>query len=765
MFRLILFLALLATGSLKTLGQNNFNIIPRPLEVLPEEGHFVFNSNTKIYVHADADFALAADYFIKWSEPAFGFKLKTTTTKADNNCIIIEKAKDITEAEGYKINITASAITIRAARGTGAFYALQSIRQLLPAESENRKKVSGKEWAVPCGAISDHPRYPYRGMHLDVCRHFFDVNTVKKYIDLMAMNKMNKFHWHLTDDQGWRIEIKKYPKLTQIGAYRAQTVIGRPSDSAKYDGKRYGGFYTQQQIKEVVEYARQRFITVIPEIEMPGHALAALAAYPELACKDSAYQVGEKWGIFNEVFCPEENTFTFLENVLTEVADLFPAPYIHIGGDECPKTAWEKSEFCQQLMKKEGLKNEHELQSYFINRIEKFLEKKGKKIIGWDEILEGGGLAPNATVMSWRGIKGGEAAAIAGHDVIMTPTTYCYFDYYQSQGKDEPLAIGGNLPLDKVYKFDPTPASLDAPHARYILGGQANMWTEYILDEDQLFYMAYPRACAMAEVLWSDKQSLNYRDFVRRLNVYLKRLDVMGINYSRAFADIKGKFINTEDGLQYILLSDDPKVDIYFTANHVDPTRESLLFGDPIPLERSFTLKAQGFKDNKKTGALFEKRFNINMAFGKQLKLVNQPEEKYGEGAGQALTNGIEGTANFGDGEWLGFSGKDFDGTIDLEKDTLVSSVRLRFFTAPESWIYLPRSVEIYTSVNGADFKKVATQDISSDDKPIAAFTFDIAPAVVRYVRIKVTRYGMIPDEKEGAGNEAWLFVDEIVVK
>src|SRR5699024_4171027 len=347
------------------------------------------------------------------------------------------------------------------------------------------------KWTIPVVEITDYPRFEYRGLHLDVGRHFFGVDFIKNYIDLLAMHKMNRFHWHLTEDQGWRIEIKQYPKLTEVGAWRDSTLVGHYG-SGKYDDKRYGGFYTQDEIREVVAYAQKKYVTIIPEIELPGHASAALSAYPELGCKENYdYTIKSTWGVFEDIYCPREETFTFLENVLTEVMDLFSSKYIHIGGDEAPKKQWEESEFAQKVIEREGLENEHELQSYFVTRIEKFLNKHGRQIIGWDEILEGG-LAPNATVMSWRGIKGGIEAAKQHHDVIMTPTSYLYLDYYQASPETEPLTIGGWVPLQKVYSYEPVPEELTAEESKYILGAQGNVWTEYMKSGEKVEYMAYP---------------------------------------------------------------------------------------------------------------------------------------------------------------------------------------------------------------------------------------------------------------------------------
>ncbi|MBZ0293304.1 MAG: beta-N-acetylhexosaminidase, partial [Anaerolineae bacterium] len=420
------------------------------------------------------------------------------------------------------INLDASSIA-------GLLNGMQTLRQLLPSEIESSTTVTSVAWQVPAVTIEDAPRFVWRGLHLDVGRHFFPVADIKKWLDVIALYKMNVFHWHLTEDQGWRIEIKQYPRLTEVGAYRAASPY--PADRKRLDGQPYGGFYTQAEVKEVVAYAQTLGITVVPEIEMPGHSIAALAAYPDLGCVGEDYQVRTFWGIEDDVFCAgNEDVYTFVENVLDEVLDLFPSEFVHIGGDECPKVRWEACPKCQAAIKREGLKDEHELQSYFIHRIEKFLNARGRRLIGWDEILEGG-LAPNATVMSWRGSKGGIEAANAGHDVVMTPNTHCYLDYYQSEDHDnEPPAIGGYLPLENVYAFDPT-AGIEPEQAQHVLGGQGNVWTEYIPTSELVEYMTFPRLLAIAEAVWSPIEVRDYDDFLQRLKGQLARLDQLDVHY------------------------------------------------------------------------------------------------------------------------------------------------------------------------------------------------------------------------------------------
>ena len=500
-------------------SQNNIAFIPKTQNTLVGKGSFYIN--TKTYIQADQN-SFEASYLKEAIQIQTGLHLKITSKNNSKSIqLIIQLPNSINfNKEQYEIVVSDSKIIISAPTSQGLFYGIQTLLQMVPFEQKN-------EIAIPCIQISDAPKYAWRGMHLDVCRHYFPITFIKKYIDYLAHYKMNTFHWHLTEDQGWRIEIKKYPKLTEIGSWRNGSMVGRYDDQ-KIDDIKYGGFYTQEEIKEVVAYASQRHITIIPEIEMPGHSLAALAAYPELSCTGGPFEVGKKWGVFDDVYCPKEETFTFLENVLSEVMALFPSEYIHIGGDECPKTRWKSCAHCQKIIKEKGLKDEHELQSYFIQRIEKFVNSKGRKIIGWDEILEGG-LAPNAAVMSWRGTEGGIAAAKQKHYVVMTPGSHCYFDHYQGKPENEPLAIGGFTSLEKVYNFNPMPEELNAEERKYILGAQANIWTEYILTPEQVEYMIMPRMSALAEVLWGTANPENFIDFKTRLQaqeIWLKNNNI-----------------------------------------------------------------------------------------------------------------------------------------------------------------------------------------------------------------------------------------------
>jgi hexosaminidase len=517
---LFIYLFIQATASFAQIS-----IIPLPRSIEYGKGSFPLKEHIHI-CPMDSSFMPEAELFREQAKQLAGIEAGICPGKPckSNYIEILKNLEGIPES--YSLLITKKKITLVAPDNAGVWYGLQSLLQAMS---------TAKDKKIPTALIQDDPGYAWRGMHLDVCRHFFSKEEVKKYIDYLSLYKMNVFHWHLTEDQGWRIEIKKYPKLTSTGAWRSGSMIG-PYKDQKFDNIRYGGFYTQEDIREVVAYAAERHITVVPEIEMPGHALAALASYPEYSCTGGPFEVGKAWGVYDDVYCAgNDNTFIFLQNILDEVITLFPGEYLHIGGDECPKTRWKACERCQKRMQDNNLKDEHELQSYFIQRIEKYVNSKGKKIIGWDEILEGG-LAPNAAVMSWRGTDGGMAAARAKHNAVMTPGKPCYFDHYQNADKkNEPLAIGGLNTLKDVYDYYPVPQALEDDEEKYILGAQGNVWTEYMTSFAQVEYMALPRMAALAEVLWSMPSSRNYNDFLSRLKAQSVQLDKKKANYCRHF--------------------------------------------------------------------------------------------------------------------------------------------------------------------------------------------------------------------------------------
>ena len=523
-------------SSLHTADSATIAIVPRPESLTVGKGRFVINANTVIYT--DAASADVARRFAASLLPATGLAIPVRVGTAPATGIVVQRSRSLTRLgdEGYELSVTSRRVSIRARERAGVFYGLQTVRQLLPPEVFREAKVDSVAWAIPAVRIVDRPRFAWRGAHLDVGRHFMPKEFVKKYIDLIALQKMNTFHWHLTEDQGWRIEIKKYPRLTQVGAWRTQTIVGHQTsrtDSAtwRFDGQRHGGFYTQDDVREVVAYARDRFVNVVPEIEMPGHALAAIAAYPELGVTGQPADVGTRWGVYANILNAEPSTVSFMQDVLTEVMELFPSRFIHVGGDEADKALWKVTPRIQERIKELGLKDEHELQSWFIRQMDTFLTAHNRRLVGWDEILEGG-LAPGATVMSWRGTNGGIDAARAGHDVIMAPTSNTYLDYYQSQNTaGEPLAIGGFLPMETVYAFEPVPAELEPQYRAHILGGQGQIWTEYLAGPKQVEYMAFPRLTALAEVLWTQPERKDYRDFLSRLPAHLERLAVLDVAF------------------------------------------------------------------------------------------------------------------------------------------------------------------------------------------------------------------------------------------
>ena len=512
-------------------------VIPRPQSVTPGRGSFVLTPRTTIW--SDRADSAVARRFARGLGAATGLDLSVRIgASGSGNRIVFRRAsaRDTTlGAEGYRLDVRPGVVSIMSSAPAGAFYATQTIRQLLPPAIFRSAVVAGQTWTIPAVKIEDRPRFQWRGAHLDVARHFMPKEFVKKYIDLLALHKLNSFHWHLTDDQGWRVEIKKYPRLTEVGAWRDRTLVGRPQhDSAAnvYDAKRHGGFYTQDDVREIVAYAGERFVTVVPEIEMPGHSQAAIAAYPSLGNFGDTVKPWTMWGVSPYILNPSDSTIAFMQDVLTEVMALFPGPYIHVGGDEAIKPQWKASPRAQARIKELGLKDENELQSWFIKQMDSFLTAHGRRLVGWDEILEGG-LAPNAVVMSWRGTAGGIAASRAGHDVVMTPGSHTYFDHYQANRDSEPLAIGDFLPIDTVYSYEPVPAELEPQYASHILGAQAQLWAEYLEGPKNVEYMAFPRMSALSEVLWTSRERRDFADFKARLPAHLARLQVLDVNYRR----------------------------------------------------------------------------------------------------------------------------------------------------------------------------------------------------------------------------------------
>ncbi len=511
------------------------NVIPEPVHWKLTGGQFSLSPNTPVFVPNSAEKAAASlEQSLSPAVPLIRTKGALPEESPAGIAFRLDTSLSRLGPEGYRLTVTPEQVELRAPQGPGLFYAVQTLRQLLPPEAFGSQGKAKAAWAIPCIEVEDTPRFAWRGAMLDVARHFMPTSFLLKFIDLLALHKLNTFHLHLTDDQGWRIEIKKHPRLTGVGAWRKETMIGRLGEGetpAAFDGIPHGGFYSQEEVQAVVAYARDRFVNIVPEIEMPGHCQAALAAYPELGNTLHPLEVSTRWGIHEDVYNVEESTFAFLEEVLSEVLELFPGPFIHLGGDEVPKTQWRQTPAAQNRLRELGLQDEQALQSYFIRRMDAFLAGRGRRLVGWDEILEGG-LAPGATVMSWRGEQGGITAAIAGHDVVMAPNHYTYLDYYQSEDRErEPLAIGGFLPLEKVYQYEPVPPAIPPERASHVLGAQAQLWTEYMPDPQRVETMAFPRLCALAEVAWTLQERKDLADFIRRLPVHLQRLDRLGVRY------------------------------------------------------------------------------------------------------------------------------------------------------------------------------------------------------------------------------------------
>jgi hexosaminidase len=754
----------------------SINIIPQPTSLEVNPGEFEIGKDFIVLVDEnDLKVNAIGEFFADVLAKSTGFHVQI----ADRNGQELPNSLDLglldagdgLGREGYELTVSPENIHLRAEAPAGLFYGIQTILQLLPPAIYSNKQQS-VHWTIPCVEIRDVPRYSYRGMHLDVCRHFFPVEFIKKYIDLIALHKMNIFHWHLTEDQGWRIEIKKYPRLSEVSAYRDESPTGSaPGESAGRDGKRYGGFYTQEEIEEIVQYARERYVTIIPEIEMPGHSLAALAAYPELSCTGGPFKVGTRWGVYEDVYCAgNDRVFEFLEDVLTEVIGLFPGEYIHIGGDECPKIRWKACEKCQARIKNEGLKDEHELQSYFIRRIEKFLQSKGKRLIGWDEILEGG-MAPEATVMSWRGIDGGIEAARQGHDVIMTPDSYLYFNRPQGDIENESLPTSSHLTLKKVYSYEPTPSELTQKQAEHILGAQANVWTEYIKTADRVEYMALSRMCALAEVVWSAKENRNWESFNRRLQTHLKRLDQLKVNYSRGSFKVAIKTkTNQETGNVLVCLeSEQYKPAIHYTTDGSKPKLNSSLYKAPFPLDHTVTIKAGIFQDGKNKGKIAEQPIIIHKALGKTINMNSPFSSRYPAAGEDALIDGITGSADFSDGNWQGYQANDLDVIIDLGKVIPIEKISTGFIQNAESWIFMPLTVEYAVSVDDHDFETVAkfTNEISEYENGaiIHNFARTFSGVEARYIKVFAENRKTCPQGHPGAGDKAWLFVDEIIIE
>ena len=668
--------------------------------------------------------------------------------------------------EGYSLEISEKAVKVKASSLRGATYAAQTILQMLIEDT-----------TLPCCRIEDAPRFSYRGEHLDEARHFYGIDEVKKILDLMEIHKMNTLHWHLTDDQGWRIEIKQYPRLTEVGSIRKETLVGHINWSNTYDGKEYGRgkWYTQEQIKEVIRYAAERGINIIPEIDLPGHMLAALTAYPELGCTGGPYDVWGMWGVADDVLCAgKEEVMTFLEEVLAEVADLFPSEYIHIGGDECPKVRWEKCPHCQAKIKELGLEDddrfhaEHYLQSYVMKRMSDFLSKRGKKVIGWDEILEGE-IAENAIVMSWRGTQGGIQAAKLGHDAIMTPNTYCYIDYYQSLNtEEEPLGQGGYLPVEMVYSYEPFIDEMTDEQKKHIIGVQTNLWTEYIPTSEHLEYMLLPRMSAISEVQWCESDNKDWKRFRESADHLAAIYEQLGFKYATHIFRTSGFVtVNAENGAVLMNFETQGDAPIRYTIDGSEPTEKSALYEGPIEVPGSCIIKGKAFRSNIEDKT-FSKEFKAHKAMGKKAVLGTAPAPHYTYDAPNLLVNGVRGPFNYRSGDWAGWAGTPFEVTIDMDGESY-SSVTLGTVVVKYDWIFNPQSLTISISDDGKTFTEVAKESYlpegENDPNALKEYTLSFPETSARYLKVHAETVNPIPDWHPGAGGAGFIFVDEVTVK
>jgi hexosaminidase len=758
---------------------NQIHIVPEPVDVKINNGIFTLSNKSSILVYDDSK--KAGEFLKEQLKSLYDLKLsvsKNLSNALPKGAITLTVLKNLKNKNKYELNVRENGISITGSSDTAIFYGIQTLLQLLPTTNQKLQTTNYKI-SIPQLFITDYPRFPYRGMHLDVGRHFFSPSFIKRYIDYLAYHKLNTFHWHLTEDQGWRIEIKKYPRLTSVGGYRNGTIIGRNPGKGN-DSLRYGGFYTQEEIKDIVKYAADRYITIIPEIEMPGHSSAAIAAYPQLSCfpeeptvpaKGTAWagprtgkQVQQAWGVFDDVYCPSEFTFHFLEDVLDEVMQLFPSKYIHIGGDESPITNWKRSAFCQQLMKEKGLKNEHELQSYFIQRIEKYVNSKGKQIIGWDEILEGG-LAPNATVMSWRGEKGGITAAKQKHNVVMTPETPMYFNFSQSTHEDS-LTYGQYIPVEKVYAYEPIPKGLNDIDAKYILGAQANLWSEYINNPKLAEYQLFPRLSALSEVQWSPKEKRSWENFEKKLPYLFNRYKQWGASYSSAYYELQPSILPSPnyDGVLWKLETKNKNGKIFYSVNEdISSAKE---YNSPILITQTQKINSAIIKDGIPVSSITQK-FSFNKATGKKITLTNPPGGNWLGSGAFTLVNGVITEKKLTESkEWLGFLGKDLEVVIDLGKQENITNIRLNVLKQENSWIYLPAYVEFFISQDGKNFTSVgkAMPDANGNWKDERTIEQKIN-ASAKYVKVVAKNPGVIAAGKPGAGTSAWIFADEIEVQ
>ncbi len=745
----------------------NYNVVPLPQEIISNEAEgFILDNSTSIVFSGNESMKRNAEFLAEYIKECTGIELEVTEGNNSENAISLAIEELGENSEAYRLTVDSKGVKITGDSPAGVFYGIQTLRKSLP--------VGAERVLLPAVTINDYPRFSYRGAHLDVSRHYFTTDSIKRFIDMLALHNLNRFHWHLTDDQGWRIEIKKYPKLTTVAAERDETVIGR--NSGNYDGQHYGPFfYTQEECREIVKYAAERHITVIPEIDLPGHMQAALAAYPEYGCTGGPYEVWKMWGVSDNVLCAgNDATLSFIEDVLTEVIDVFPSEYIHIGGDECPKTQWEKCPKCQARIKALGIKGDDKhsaemyLQSFVINHAEKFLNSKGRQIIGWDEILEGG-LAPNATVHSWRGIEGGIEAAKQGHDCIMSPTTFMYFDYYQTKYTDEePLAIGGYVPVEKVYSFEPMDPSLTPDEQKHIIGVQANLWTEYVPTYSHAEYMELPRMAALCEVQWCKPENKDFEAFKQRLLQLFKIYEKRGYNYAKHMLDLEEKFTTDfEKGVIRVEFKTLDNCPIYYTLDGSEPTKESALYTAPIEINSSCTVKAKGIRENGET-RMFSENVTFNKATGKPITLLQPIHKNYTFEGPVTLVDGLKGSPNYRTGRWLGFCETDLEAVIDLKKEEEISSVSFNTSVDKGDWVFDVLGITVWVSNDGKEYTQVFDQaypDLTEEaENKIYGHKVEFAPVKARYVKIKALSDRDMPEWHGGKGYPAFIFVDELEI-
>lgn len=766
----LLFMAVfICTSCRQDQSGTNYETIPLPREIKHKEGNaFIISPKTRIlYTSGNNLLKSNAAFLADYIQFATGIKLKVSAGDSATNAIILSARLTSANKETYQIKVAEEGIRINGASEAGNFYGIQTLRKSLTAT------LPDSTIAMSTVEINDQPRFAYRGMMLDVSRHFMTVEEVKSFIDIEALHNQNILHWHLTDDQGWRIEIKKYPLLTEIGSRRSETVIGH--NSGLYDGIAHEGYYTQEQIREIVDYAQKRYITIIPEIDMPGHMMAALASYPQLGCTGGPYEVCKTWGVADEVLCAgKETTFEFIEGVLAEVIDLFPSKMIHIGGDECPKVRWTACKACQARIKAEGLTTdsihtpENRLQSYFITRVEKFVNSKGRRIIGWDEILEGG-LPPHATVMAWTGIANGIKAAQEKHDVIMTPNEYTYFDYYQSKDtKSEPEAIGGYLPIDSVYGYEPVPDGLTPEEQKHIIGVQANLWTEYMPDFKQVQYMTLPRIAAMSEIQWIQPKKKNFKQFASRLPRLMDIYDALGYNSAKQLYEVRAELVpNREEGVVDITLSSLLEGDIYYTLDGSDPTRYSTKYDGSFSVSGYADLCAAVIRSSG-TSRVCKEKIRLNIASLKPVTLLQKPIGGYPKDIAQLLNDGIKGESSYNSDRWIGFQTSDLEAVFDLRGETEIYKVQISADVKKDDWIMGPSSMVAYSSSDGTNFKEIISKKIPvltpQDSDKIYNYELTFYPIKTNYVKVLVKRTPVLPQWHPAKGAPAFLFVDEIEI-